>query len=67
MMQIATKIISVYNFVNQIDARLPGSHPVIGSINPGGGNRIEGLTPGLAAIAIFRCDSVKFVNDFRHP
>ena len=51
-MQTATNIISVCNYVNQIDTRLPGSHPVIGVINPGGGNRIEGLIPGLAALNI---------------
>ena len=52
MMQVATKLISICSSVNEIDTRLPGPHPAIGVINPGGGNRIEGLIPGLAALNI---------------
>jgi hypothetical protein len=51
-MHSATKIILIWNYVNEIDTRLPGPHPVISVINPGGGNRIEGLKPGLAALNI---------------
>jgi hypothetical protein len=52
-MQTATKIISVCNYVNQIDTHLPGSHPVIGVINPGGGNKIEGLIPVSGGLKMF--------------
>jgi len=38
--------------IKLIRACQQGPHPVIGVINIGGGNKIEGLIPGLAALNI---------------